>query len=195
MDKYRAHVAQCTCACEYAIAYVSFNIPSVSLAAIHSFDFGTPWQLEHTRLWNGIALPVFNNSCSSVLSRGTCDAASTSNIDNGNTFGFFRCNGASLRAIISRNFRVKPGLGYNSISLANMKCVIAASRAILRPTFTGYNNFFWVLYSWFEVTLENGDGDEQLYGKSITLSYLGTCMNHKQTQKKNKKTYEIIIKI
>lgn len=64
---------------------VILSSPSVSLADIHSFDFGTPWQLEHTLLWNGIALPFLNNSCNSVLSRGTGDDLSTSNIDKGNT--------------------------------------------------------------------------------------------------------------
>lgn len=120
--------------------------PSVSLAAIHSLLLGTPWHDEHTRLWNGIALPAFSSSCNSVLSRGTCNALSTSNNDNGKTRGFLRCSGASLRAIISRNFFGKFGVGYNSMSLAKMKCVIAASRAMFRPTFTGYNSFFCVLY-------------------------------------------------
>lgn len=60
-------------------------LPSVSLAAIHSFDLGTPWQLAQTLLWNGMALLFLSNSCSSVLSRGTATELSTSNIDNGNT--------------------------------------------------------------------------------------------------------------
>lgn len=59
--------------------------PSVSLAAIHSFDFGTPWQLAQTRLWNGIALFTLNSSWSSVLSRGTATELSTSKIESGNT--------------------------------------------------------------------------------------------------------------
>lgn len=151
------------------------HIPSVSFAAIHSFDLGTPWHDEHTRLWNGIALPVFSSSCNSVLSRGTCDALSTSNKDNGNTLGLVRCNGASLRATISRNFLAKPGFGYNSMSLANMKCVIAASRAMFRPTFTGYSSFFCVLYNWLALTLAYGGSIEQLNGTSNILSYFGTC--------------------
>ncbi|KAI9578976.1 hypothetical protein GQX74_005859 [Glossina fuscipes] len=51
-------------------------------------NFGTPWQLAHTRLWNGIALPVRRNSCNSVLSRGTGALPSTSNIDKGKTLKF-----------------------------------------------------------------------------------------------------------
>lgn len=157
--------------------------PSVSFAAIHSLDFGTPWHDEQTRLWNGIALPVFNSSCNSVLSRGTCDELSTSNKANGNTLGPFRCNGASLRAIISRNFFGNPGDGYNSISDANIKCVIAASRAIFRPTFTGYSSFFCVLYNWLELTLANGGSTEQLNGKSNTLLCFGTYL--KETNETN----------
>lgn len=89
--------------------------------------------------------------------------------------GFFRCNGSSLRAIISRNFLTNPGLGYNSISLANKKCVIAASRAMLRPTFTGYSSFFCVLYKWLALTLANGGATVQLYGVARTLLWIGTC--------------------
>lgn len=158
--------------------------PSVSFAAIHSFDLGTPWHDEQTRLWNGIALPAFSNSCSSVLSRGTCNALSTSNSDSGNTLGFFRCSGASLRAIISRNFFAKPGVGYSSMSLANMKWVCAASRAIFLPTFTGYSNFFCVLYNWLALTLAYGGSIEQLNGISNILSCFGTCSKAREEEKR-----------
>lgn len=107
------------------------------------------------------------------MSRGTCNALSTSNNDNGKTRGFFRCNGASLRAIISRNFFGKFGVGYNSMSLAKIKCVIAASRAIFRPTFTGYSNFFCVLYNW-PVTFPYAGMVEQLNGIPKTLSCFRT---------------------
>lgn len=156
------------------------NVPSVSLAVIHSLDFGTPWHDEQTRLWNGIALPVRSNSCNSVLSRGTCDALSTSNIDNGNTRGLLRCMVLSLRAIISKNFFVNPGFGYSSISLAKIKCVIAASRAMFRPTLTGYKSFFCVLYNELALTLANGGGAEQLNGVSRTLLDFGTCVRTKE---------------
>lgn len=56
--------------------------------------------------------------------------------------GFLRLKGASFLAIISKNFLTNPGLGYNSISLAKIKCVMDASRATFRPTLTGYNSFF-----------------------------------------------------
>lgn len=60
-------------------------LPSVSLAAIHSFDFGTPWHAAQTLEWNFIAFPFLRSSCSSVLSFGTATDPSTSNNESGNT--------------------------------------------------------------------------------------------------------------
>lgn len=76
--------------------------------------------------------------------------------------GLLRRNGASFLAIISRNFRTSPGFGYNSISLAKIKCVMAASRAMFLPTFTGYSSFFCVLYKTVDDMLKNGGFKVQL---------------------------------
>lgn len=84
-----------------------------------------------------MALPVRRLSCSSVLSCGTGIAPSISNTGSTKTRGFLRCNGASLRAIMSKNLRGMPGFGYSSMSQASKKCVMAASRAMFRPTLTG----------------------------------------------------------
>lgn len=87
--------------------------------------------------------------------------------------GAFLWRGLSFLAIISKNLWTNWGLGYNSISLARTKCVSAASRAIFLPTFTGYNNFFCVLYNCCELTLTYGDGNEQLNGVARISSALG----------------------
>lgn len=151
------------------------RLPSVSFDATHSLKLGVLWHFAQTRLWNGIALVFLSSSWSSVLSRGTVTELSTSKINNGKTLkinkcttvieivnqcyrcalnlGFFRSSGASFLAIISKNFRTRPGLGYNSISEAKIKCVNAASRAIFLPTLTGYRRSFCALYSCADETL------------------------------------------
>lgn len=45
---------------------------------------------------------------------------------------------------------------------------------IFRPTFTGYNSFFCVLYNWLALTFAYAGCAEQLNGKSNTLSCFGT---------------------
>lgn len=73
--------------------------------------------------------------------------ASTSKILIGKTLGLLDVfSGFAFLAIIFKNLGIKFGLGYNSISDANIKCVRAASLAMFLATFTGYNRLFSFMY-------------------------------------------------
>lgn len=63
------------------------------------------------------------------------------------------------------------------MSLGNTYKVGEDSRAMLRPTFTGYSNFFSFLYIFARLTFTHGGPSEQLYVSETIFSDGGTYIN------------------